>query len=180
MRDDDTLNYVRTPPLVSAHSTIPIASPPPSHPRSSQPQARIPFGPLSRSYDIAYFPRDVRRAGRTDSIPIEASFSPRIQASLAPRDVARPAAIDVPLLKPIDGTFKNPDVARYDPSGLRSSMTANTVAMDRELRTNRENHLPRPAWLNRRDTPAWAAAQPTPSAGRGATKRIAPWAYTRE
>ena len=133
---------------------------------------------MSRTYDIKYYPRDVRRAGRTESSPIEASFLPSLQASLAPREVALPASIDVPLAKPIDGTFTNPAVARYDKSGLRSTMTANTVAMEAELTKNRENHLPRPSWMKRPDTEAWIARQPTPAAGRGGMKRVAPWAYT--
>ena len=44
---------------------------------------------------------------------------------------------------------KNPAVLAYDPSGLRSSMSATWSAMDKAvaLRAN-PNHLPTPSWWN--------------------------------
>ena len=47
------------------------------------------------------------------------------------------------------GTFKNAAVLQYDPSGLRSSMSATWGALDKavEQRTA-PNHLPMPAWWN--------------------------------
>ena len=155
----------------------PVYRPPPA----SKPQARIPSGPAARAYDIGYFARDVRRAAHAD-LPVEISFSPAAQSALLPREVTLPSTIDVPVMKPIDGTFKNPDVERYDPSGLRSTMTASTVATRRELRRHVEDHVPRPAWarpLTSSETATWQAAQaaaglpPTPGVPRA--KRISPW-----
>lgn len=43
---------------------------------------------------------------------------------------------------------KNPAVLRYDPSGLRSSMTANWGELEKSLEARaRPNHLPGPEWL---------------------------------
>ena len=42
---------------------------------------------------------------------------------------------------------KNPAVLKYDPSGLRTSMTATWAEMDKALeRDARPNHLVRPHW----------------------------------
>lgn len=41
---------------------------------------------------------------------------------------------------------KNPAVESYDPSGLRSSMTATWTQLDKSLEANRPTHLVRPWW----------------------------------
>jgi hypothetical protein len=42
---------------------------------------------------------------------------------------------------------KNPAVARYDPSGLRSSMTATWGALSESTKKYYPHHLPTPAWI---------------------------------
>ena len=52
---------------------------------------------------------------------------------------------------PRDGSpgQNNPAVAAYDPSGLRSSMTANWTALDKSLQLNAApDHLPKPEWFD--------------------------------
>ena len=45
------------------------------------------------------------------------------------------------------GTFKNPAVAKYDPSGLRSSMSATFPAMDAALELEaKPTHISKPEW----------------------------------
>ena len=43
---------------------------------------------------------------------------------------------------------KNPAVERYDPTGLRSSMTANWANLDKELANIKPNHNVVPEWSN--------------------------------
>jgi len=47
--------------------------------------------------------------------------------------------------------FNNPAVASYDPTGLRSSMTATWAALDKALESEKPDHLPAPDWYNDRD-----------------------------
>lgn len=58
--------------------------------------------------------------------------------------------------------LQNPDVFRYDPTGLRSTMTANWTSLARSLDAARPNHLPRPAWSV--PTRARGGLRPTPAA----------------
>lgn len=150
---------------------------------SSQPQARIPAGPLDRTYDIKYYTRDVRRGPRVNSRPIEASFTkPDMLRGLTPPEPVLPAAIDVPAMKPLEGAMRNPDVERYDKSGLRVTMTANTAAYLKELAKHRANHLPQPVWNRQAAARAWMAAQEArglpPVPGAPMAKRLSPWQYT--
>lgn len=148
------------------------------------PQARIPSGPLDRAYDIKYYTRDVRRGPKVASFAVEESFTrPEHARMLETPEPALPAAIDVPVAKPLDGAVPNPDVARYDPSGLRVTMTAGEGAYLRELAKHRENHLPAPAWARSAAGAAWTARMQgvhglPPAAGVPATKRLGAWQYT--
>jgi len=145
----------------------------------SFPQACIPQGPTERAYDIKYFPRDVRRSALPGDALIDASFGSATSALLArPSQIAAPktgspgskvrrphgmawrgyrrcrghcgvaavASILVLLVPPL----QNPDVERYDATGLRSAMTATHAAVARELRRHRPNHLAEPVWVRRK------------------------------
>jgi len=148
------------------------------------PQARIPNGPLDRAYDIKYYTRDVRRGPRLGSTSIDESFTrPEHFRALAAPEPALPASIDVPVAKPLDGAVKNPDVQRYDPTGLRVTMTAGEGEYLRELARHRENHLPQPAWARSAAGAAWTARMQgthglPPAAGVPTSKRISSWQYT--
>ncbi len=102
--------------------------------------------------------------------------------------------------------LQNPDVERYDPSGLRTAMTTNTAVMRRELEKHRADHLPIPHFVRnslicrylysvfyswgilqtkRADSVQWFKnledkGVPAPP-GRGGTSGIGlrPWTYTR-
>ncbi|RYG46155.1 hypothetical protein EON67_09850 [archaeon] len=43
--------------------------------------------------------------------------------------------------------MQNPDVERYDPTGLRAAMTTNYAALRKELAMHRPNHLPTSSWV---------------------------------
>jgi hypothetical protein len=143
--------------------------------RRSQPQPNIPSGPLERVYDIKYFSRDVRRAPDVHSSPIEASFIPESKARLLP-----PSTLE----KPFVGSpgAPNPAVARYDPSGLRSAMTATTPVTERAIEQHRGTHYPTPEWLKQPDSSAWLAAAAKANGfgvpGRPRHKRGSAWGYT--
>ncbi len=106
----------------------------------SNPKPIIPTEAHGRTYDINYFPRDVRRNNDASSnVPIEDSFTGE-QVKALPRE----RLVD----KPEMGSpgAKNPDVFRYDPSGARSAMTANWPALQRSLAAARPSQLPGPVW----------------------------------
>ena len=46
---------------------------------------------------------------------------------------------------------RNPDVERYDPSRLRSAVTATWGEMEASLDVHQPNHLPEPEWARRLD-----------------------------
>lgn len=99
-------------------------------------QPLIPAASTSaRTYQITYYPRDVRRNVDNDkTLLIEESF-----------DENGKKYLEAPKLAGVDAGsagMKNPDVQRYDPSGLRTAMTTNWTAMNKELARSRPNHLP--------------------------------------
>lgn len=120
-------------------------------PPGSQPQPRIPgTATIDRTYSIAYFPRDVRRnKDPLLNVPIEESFSAEAKKLLETPATGRYATVGpVDPAAPPPGSLtgmKNPDVFRYDPSGLRTTMTANTAAMNKSLAAHRADHHPYPA-----------------------------------
>ena len=83
-----------------------------------------------------------RNADAAANVPIEESFDPSARL-LLPRE----RLVD----KPEAGSpgAKNPDVARYDPGGSRSAMTANWAALQQGLRAARPTQLPGPQWATR-------------------------------
>lgn len=118
-------------------------------PPGSTPQPRVPTQATpERAFDIKYFPRDVRRNRDPSSFfPIEASLSAESQKLLITPSSGRWGAVgpvDPAVPPPGSNTgMKNPDVARYDPAGLRTTMTSNLAAMNKSLAAHRPNHLPR-------------------------------------
>ena len=67
---------------------------------------------------------------------------------------AAPALIEAKVTKGgSSGRFKNPAVALYDPSGLRSTMSATWEALDLAVLKNADpNHLPAPAWYTNQES----------------------------
>ncbi len=143
---------------------------------SSQPQARIPVSPAHRTYDIGYFHRDVRRSAMPGDSAIEDSFAPSVRHLLE-----GPALIAAP--KEGSPGNKNPDVERYDPSGLRTVMTVTHAATRRSLAQHRAAaHLPLPKWeYDTAGTAEWArtALGADKLIGRPEIKRVQSWGYTR-
>ena len=128
----------------------------------------------------------------TQSRHIEESFPPAALAALVPPEPSLPAASDVPVAKPWDGAANNSwgvssraDVAKWDPSGLRNTMTANEPAYLRELATHGQNHLPQPWWTKRGPAAdlrlaAAKGVQPQAPGLPGVGKRLTPWRYTQD
>ena len=101
--------------------------PPGSNTGSEQP--RIPGASGSRlKYSVGYYSRDTRRL----AAPTEFEFTAATAAT-----AAAPKRPDLGSLG-----AKNPDVARYDASGLRTAMTTSWTALRRELAKSQPNHLP--------------------------------------
>lgn len=154
-------------------------------PSGSQPQPNIPTNAgAHRVRNINYYSRDVRRnLPVSQDLPLSASLSPVNALLLPPRDAAL-------VEKPEEGSpgMKNPDVTRYDPTGLRTTMTANWTSLQRSLDAVRPNHLPVPPGDRARQRGALrptaaAAAQPARFVlGDGMAapdSRKRGWAYTQ-
>ena len=180
-------------------------------PSGSQPQPNIPTNAgAHRVRNINYYSRDVRRnLPVSQDLPLSASLSPANALLLPPRDAAL-------VEKPEEGSpgmkvrrgggararggcargrrltppypAQNPDVTRYDPTGLRTTMTANWTSLQRSLDAVRPNHLPVPPGDRARQRGALrptaaAAAQPARfvlGGGMAAPdSRKRGWAYTQ-
>lgn len=143
---------------------------------ASQPPARVPSGPSERAYDIKYYPRDTRRHPDGQTLYPHAFFPADVAARVTgPNSVAEGN---------VGGSLgaKNPDVARYDKSGLRTAMTTSAAAFDKELKKHRPNHLPTPAWELESSSKAWYAAVEAAGLnppGVAKTKLGSPWHYTQ-
>ena len=135
-------------------------------PPASRVGARIPQGPAARAYDIGYFPRDTVSTPLAGDTTADAALAPAAAAALA-----RPGLIAEP--KSGSPGAVNPAVQRYDPSGLRSAMTATHAAVARSVALAREKHTGRATWeIN--------GSGPIPGAiGRPAVKRLNAWGYTQ-
>jgi hypothetical protein len=143
-------------------------------PPGSQPQPRIPAASSpSRTHNITYYTRDVRRTPKDGyNVEVESSF-----------DEAGKKLLDVPKLAGVDAGSagqKNPDVMRYDPSGLRTAMTTNWVSLRKALDSVRPTQLPDPSWSRHsipRDAEVVAAlkAQGLSGAGAPREKRLTAW-----
>jgi hypothetical protein len=170
----------------AAGGRLALGTAPPPSTRAAPARALTPLLPNTTLFTrCRYYSRDVRRGPPAFSRPVEASFTlPEHFRALTPPEPALPSAIDVPVAKPIDGAMKNPDVAKYDPSGLRVTMTANEAAYLRELAKHRANHLPSPSWARSKEGAQWAALNEArglpPAPGVPKMKRLSPWQYTHD
>lgn len=88
-------------------------------------------------YDIKYYDRDTRRA----PIPMY-SWTPKSERVSLPPPPEPAKALGSP-------GNKNPAVLAYDPTGLRSAMSATNEALDKALQANMPNHLIRYEWQSR-------------------------------
>ena len=113
----------------------------------SQASARVPdTEDEDRRYDIKYFTRNVRRQGHLD----EKGRSTRF----ADRQIAQANALvvtdgDEPPIGSPGTHYTLPAVQAYDPTGLRSAMTANHEETYKAVQAHRANHNVVPAWKDR-------------------------------
>lgn len=132
---------------------------------------------MKHAFEITYYPRDVRRLPEVSPLPIETNF-----AGDAAKLLVAPAT--VPNADAGSPGQKNPDVQRYDPTGLRTAMTANWAALNASLKATRANHLPTPRWQK------FATAEDNAALGRlvasgvqphglPEAKRISKWQHTQ-
>eukprot|EP00640_Fibrocapsa_japonica_P007004 CAMPEP_0113935714 /NCGR_PEP_ID=MMETSP1339-20121228/2814_1 /TAXON_ID=94617 /ORGANISM="Fibrocapsa japonica" /LENGTH=162 /DNA_ID=CAMNT_0000937957 /DNA_START=219 /DNA_END=707 /DNA_ORIENTATION=+ /assembly_acc=CAM_ASM_000762 len=91
-------------------------------------------------FDIGYYKRDTRRMPQ-DRITI-------IPGKDAPKVIYHGAANTKELPAGSPGR-PNPAVERYDPSGLRSSMTATHAALAESLEKYKPNHLVKEEWADK-------------------------------
>ncbi|CAM9358617.1 unnamed protein product [Ectocarpus sp. 8 AP-2014] len=112
---------------------------------NSQPQANVPVSDNpDLQYDIGYFKRDTRRAPRQIHSYVAPSIrmlaDERVKAlelisnELGPEDPA-----------PSQGN-KNPAVLKYDPTGLRSTMSATNEAWAESVKEHMPTHNVKPWW----------------------------------
>uniref|UniRef100_A0A7S2CFD6 Uncharacterized protein n=1 Tax=Florenciella parvula TaxID=236787 RepID=A0A7S2CFD6_9STRA len=115
----------------------------------SQASARVPdTEDEDRRYDIKYFTRNVRRQGHLD----EKGRSTRF----ADRQIAQANALvvtdgDEPPIGSPGTHYTLPAVQAYDPTGLRSAMTANHEETYKAVQAHLANHNVMPAWKDRTD-----------------------------
>lgn len=97
--------------------------------------ARVPIRDSKDDvYDIKHYSRDPRNVKPDEETFINSATKPSLLAPVVPQ-IGSPGN-------------KNPAVLRYDPSGLRSSMTANWAALEASLEKRAiPNHLPGPEWF---------------------------------
>lgn len=97
--------------------------------------ARVPVrDSLEDVYDVKHYSRDPRNVKPDQETFINSAAKPTLLAPSIPK-IGSPGN-------------KNPAVLRYDPSGLRSSMTANWASLDAALQLRAmPTHLPGPEWL---------------------------------
>lgn len=101
--------------------------PPGSNTGAEQPRVPAASGPRLK-YSVSYYSHDSRRLAQDASFEFDAKTA---ATAAAPRraDLGSQGG-------------KNPDVARYDASGLRTAMTTSWVALRKELAKARPDHLP--------------------------------------
>lgn len=105
---------------------------------ASRQAPRIPDRRPDRMYQITHFDRDAvrNREGGVTMVPQPGAEGGFIESHQT-RDISK--------LNINPGTG-NVDVLRYDPSGVRTTMTANLPATEAIRRTFDEDHCPRPTW----------------------------------
>ena len=89
-------------------------------------------------YDIKFFSRDNRNVPKDERVFYNSASKPVLIGSSVPHEGS-------------PGT-KNPAVLQYDPSGLRSSMTATWTELEKAIKEQATpDHLPHPDWYGGRD-----------------------------
>lgn len=83
-------------------------------------------------YDIKFYSSDNRNINKEEVIFYNSKVKPTLIESKIPHE-GSPGS-------------KNPAVLAYDPTGLRSSMTATWGELDKALEKAKPNHLPHPFW----------------------------------
>ncbi|KAG5178159.1 hypothetical protein JKP88DRAFT_264748 [Tribonema minus] len=112
---------------------------------ASREAPNVPDMPADRHYDITRYPRDNRNI-KPDNVVF---MPPRVKAYLETgSDVTHPLlGAGEPQPKKGSPGNKNPAVLRYDPTGLRSTMSATWAETDKSLELHRPHHLPRAEWV---------------------------------
>lgn len=102
----------------------------------SQVGARVPLRDHSDNiYDIQEYTRDPRNLKPDEEILLNSGKNPTL---IAPKRFEQGSPGN-----------KNPAVLRYDPTGLRSTMSATWPELNKAIIINAEpNHLPSPEWYN--------------------------------
>mmetsp|Transcript_21133 Transcript_21133/g.84242 ORF Transcript_21133/g.84242 Transcript_21133/m.84242 type:complete len:207 (-) Transcript_21133:448-1068(-) len=117
----------------------PGSRPPPRIPRVESPDD---------VFDIKYYSRDTVRQPRKRYVLANKAY-------LSEEQKKKAVAIDAEPPKQLNwgstGKFGNPAVKEYDPTGLRSSMTATYEALEASLEKHQPDHLPTPVWWDEYD-----------------------------
>ena len=103
----------------------------------SQPLPAIPVRENEDGvYNTQHYSRDPSNLPLTDTTTFNSSAKSPVTLAPKVKHIGSP------------GTFKNPAVATYDPTGLRATMSATWGALEKAAITNAApNHLPAPSWL---------------------------------
>jgi hypothetical protein len=90
-------------------------------------------------YDVNFYSRDNRNVPTQEAIYYNAK--------------TKPTLVDSKIAHEGSPGSKNPAVLAYDPSGLRSSMTATWSELDKAIKENATpDHLPQPSWYKNRES----------------------------
>jgi len=107
----------------------------------SQPQPSVPTRESEDEvYDIRHFSKDPANLPNKNFSYVNSSNGPIF---IGPEHVDK--------TKSSQGRFKNPAVATYDSTGLRSSMSATWKSLDEVIINCAPDHLPEPEWLGKMD-----------------------------
>ncbi|CAM9408114.1 unnamed protein product [Hapterophycus canaliculatus] len=112
---------------------------------NSQPQANVPVSDNpDLLYDTSYYKRDTKRAPRQ----IHSYVAPAIRMLADERAkalelISNEVGPDEPAPSPGN---KNPAVMRYDPTGLRTTMSTSNKAWEESLQKYMPNHNVKPWW----------------------------------
>mmetsp|Transcript_5614 Transcript_5614/g.7920 ORF Transcript_5614/g.7920 Transcript_5614/m.7920 type:complete len:208 (+) Transcript_5614:42-665(+) len=113
---------------------------------ASQDVPNVPEVPKDKTYNISNYSSDLRVLRRESPVIL----SKRAQALMEqvegePKDPLLSSGEEVS--KGSSPGNKNPAVLKYDPTGLRSAMSASWEAMDKSLESYRPLHLPAAEWI---------------------------------
>jgi len=113
----------------------------------SRPAPVIPrFESSDQVFDTKYYTRDTRRAERTTYVITAKKYLDAEQLKLLAESGDEEVA---PTERGSDARFGNPAVLSYDPTGLRSAMTATHEELDKALEAAMPDHLVQPEWAKK-------------------------------